>query len=58
MTEKRPRGRRRLGMLNEFLKEASYSIRGIKDKGGKLERMENIEAKNLPNGRKLMTTNE
>ena len=30
---------------------------GIKEKGGKQERMENIEDKNLPNGRTLTTTN-
>jgi len=28
---------------------------GIKEKGGKQERVENMEAKNLPNGRKLTT---
>jgi len=33
-------------MLNEFLKEASHVCR-IKENGGKQERMENIEAKNL-----------
>ena len=29
---------------------------GIKEKGGKQERMENMEAKNMPNGRTLTTT--
>ena len=47
--KKRPRGRKRFGMLNEFLKC------GIKEKGRKQERMENMEAKNLPNGRTLTT---
>ena len=43
-----------MGMLNEFLKQAYC---GIKEKGGKQERMENIETKkNLPNGRTLTTT--
>jgi len=40
-------------MLNKFLKEASYAE--LK-RGGKQERMENIEAMNLPNGRTLTTT--
>ncbi len=39
-------------MLNEFLKEASHAELRIKDTGGKQERMENVEAKHLPNGRK------
>jgi len=38
----------------EFQKEAC--ICGIKDKGEKHDRMENIRAKNLPNGRTLVTT--
>ena len=42
-----------MGMLNEFLKEA---ICGIKEKGGKQERMKNMEARNLPNGRTLTMT--
>jgi len=33
MIEKRPRGRKRLGMLNEFLKEGV--VCGIKEKVGK-----------------------
>src|SRR6218665_1568218 len=37
-------------MLNEFLKEASYA-----ELKRKQERMENMEAKNLPNGRTLTT---
>jgi len=34
-------------MLNEFFKESSYA--GLKRKAKKQERMENMEAKNLPN---------
>src|SRR6218665_1902005 len=40
MIGKRQRGRKRLGMLNEFLKESSY-ICGTKEKGRKQERVEN-----------------
>ena len=47
MIGKAPRRRTRLGMLNEFLKESSC---GTKENGGKQERVENMEAKNLPNG--------
>src|SRR6218665_93547 len=50
MIGKRSRGRKRLGMLNEFLKEC-----GTKEKGGKQERVETMEAKNLPHGRTLTT---
>jgi len=50
---KRPMGRKRLGMLNEFLKEAH--VCRSKEKGGKQGRMKNMEAKNLPNGRTLTT---
>src|SRR6218665_213907 len=49
---RRPRGRKRLGMLNEFLRVV---ICGTDEKGGKQERVENMEAKNLPNGRTLTT---
>ena len=45
-------------MLNEFLKESSYGVCGTKEKGGKQERVENMEAKNLPNGRTLTTSND
>jgi len=54
MIGKRPRGRKRFGMLNEFLKESSYAE--LKGKGGKQERVENMEAKNLHIGRTLTTT--
>ena len=50
MIGKRSRGRKRLGMLNEFLKEC-----GTKEKGRQQERVENMEAKNLPHGRTLTT---
>jgi len=43
-----------LDMLNEFLKVLSV-VCGIKEKGGKQERINNIEAKNLSNGRTLTT---
>src|SRR6218665_503509 len=49
MIGKRPRGRKRLGMLNEFLKESSYAE--LKRNCRKEERVENMEAKNLPHGR-------
>jgi len=55
MIGKRPRGRKLLGILNEFLKEASYAELP-KEKGRKQERMDSMEAKNLPNGRTLTTT--
>jgi len=35
---------------------ATLVVCGFKEKGGKQERMENIEAKNLPNGRTLTMT--
>jgi len=50
MIGKRPRGRKRLGM--QRVSERSI-VRGIKDKGGKQERMENMEARNLPNARTI-----
>jgi len=54
----RPRGKQRLGMLKEFLKEAPYAE--LKRQAGKHKRMKNIEAKNLhvPSGRTLTTNNE
>ena len=54
MIGKRPRGRKRVGMLNGFLHERSV-VCGMKEKGGKQERMEKLEAKNVqPNDRTLM----
>ena len=52
----RPRGKQRLGMLKEFLKEASYA----ELKRQKTQKNENIEATNLhvPSGRTLTTNNE
>src|SRR6218665_625730 len=41
-------------MLNEFLKEMSYAE--LKRKGGKQERLENLEAKNLHKDRTLTMT--
>ena len=35
---------------------AEFVVCGTKEKGGKQERVENMEAKNLPNGRTLTTT--
>src|SRR6218665_1298864 len=52
MIGKRPRGRKRLGMLNEFLKESSYAK--LKRKAENRKEWRIGEAKNLPNGRKLM----
>jgi len=43
-------------MLNEFLKVPErIVVCGIKEKGRKQERVENMEAKTLPNGRTLTT---
>jgi len=53
MLGKRPRERKRLGKLNEVFKESSYAEL---EKGGKQERVENMKAKNLPNGRTLTTS--
>ena len=49
---KRPRAGKRLGMLNEFLKKASYAELKRKVEN----RKENIEVKKLPNGRTLTTS--
>ena len=54
MLGKRPRERKRLGKLNEFLKGIVVICR-INEKGGKQEREKNMNAKNLPNGRTLTT---
>jgi len=53
MIGKGPRGRKRMGMLNESMKESSYAE--LKRKAEN-RRVENVEAKNLPNGRTLTTT--
>ena len=48
MIGKRPWGRKRVS--------ERIVICGTKEKGGKQERVENMEAKNLPSGRTLTTT--
>src|SRR6218665_1594815 len=55
MIGKRPRGRKRLGMLNEFLKESSYAELKRKAENRKEWRI-CMEAKNLPHGRTLTTS--
>jgi len=42
-------------IVNKWVSERSV-VCGIKEKGGKQERMENMEAKNVPNGRTLTTS--
>ena len=53
MLGKRPRGRKR-----GYVERVSERIVmcGTKEKGGKQERVENMEAKNVPNGRTLTTS--
>jgi len=50
---KKTKGKKTIGYA-KWVSEWSV-VCGIKEKGGKQERMETMEAKNLPNGRKLTT---
>ena len=50
---KKTKGKKTIGHA-KWISERSV-VCGIKEKGGKQERMENMEAKNLPNGRTLTT---
>src|SRR6218665_436952 len=54
MIRKRPSGKETIGYAERV--SESIVVCGTKEKGGKQERMENMEAKNLPNGRTLRTT--
>jgi len=51
---KKPSGKKTIGYA-KWVSERSV-VCEVKEKGGKQERMENMEAKNLPNGRTLTTT--
>jgi len=52
---KKTKGKETLGILNEFLKESSYAE--LKRKAENRKEWRIWEAKNLPHGRTLTTTN-